>query len=149
MASLLLSGGRRRGQSIVWQLSRAAASNKPFFPPVGTVPAHSEVGKYKRPAFVPTFHVLPGGPQNANVPRLFRANLKAFLTRIKRVGFIRTMRELNMSHEINWGETLGTLRGVDEFGNRYYENLDNQHGMPCAHHMCPLLVCVCQGGIGG
>ena len=75
------------------------------------------------------FHILPGGPQNANVPRLFRRNLKAFLTRIERVGFIRTMRELNQSHEINFGETLGTLRGIDEFGNRYYENLDNQFGI--------------------
>eukprot|EP01084_Bolivina_argentea_P177117 306367_1 len=73
-------------------------------------------------------HFFPGGPQNANSGRLVRKNLKAFVTRIKRVGFIRTMQELNMTHEINWGETLGTLRGIDEFGNEYYENLDNQFG---------------------
>ena len=23
---------------------------------------------------------------------------------------------------------MGTLRGIDEFGNKYYENLDNQYG---------------------
>ena len=76
-----------------------------------------------------SFHIIPGGPQNANSPRLVRRNLVAFLTRIKRVGFIRTMQELNQTHEIQWGETLGTLRGIDEFGNRYYENLDNQFGI--------------------
>ena len=76
-----------------------------------------------------SFHILPGGPQNANSPRLIRKNLNAFITRIRRVGFIRTMQEFNMSHEINFGETLGTLRGIDEFGNRYYENLDNQFGI--------------------
>lgn len=76
-----------------------------------------------------SFHILPGGPQNANSPRLIRRNLVAFLTRIKRVGFVRTMREFNQANEVNFGETLGTLRGIDEFGNRYYENLDNQFGM--------------------
>eukprot|EP00483_Globobulimina_turgida_P000166 UN00166 len=84
--------------------------------------------KLQQMGYKSKFHILPGGPQNANSPRLVRRNLKAFLARIKRVGFIRTMRELNMTHEIMYGETLGTLRGIDEFGNEYYENLDNAFG---------------------
>ncbi|ETO18295.1 hypothetical protein RFI_18983 [Reticulomyxa filosa] len=69
------------------------------------------------------------GPQNNNDKRHILLNLRALKNRIKAVGVWQTILDFNQSSEINFGETLGTLRGVDEFGNRYYENLDNQFGL--------------------
>ena len=85
----------------------------------------------------PRFHIIPGGTQNANDTRNIRLNWVAFWNRVKLHGkgrytirgLIETFKDQNQSHEINFGETLGTLRGVDEFGNRYFENLDNQKGI--------------------
>jgi len=74
------------------------------------------------------FHILPGGPQNNNDRKNIALSLRALRNRIRLVGVWQTILDFNQSSEINFGETLGTLRGVDEFGNRYYENLDNQFG---------------------
>ena len=63
-----------------------------------------------------------------NDKKLIRLTLLAVWNRMKLVGPIETLRDFNQSHSVNFGETLGTLRGVDEFGNKYYENLDMQYG---------------------
>jgi len=73
------------------------------------------------------FHIIPGGPQNANSPRLIRYNAKALWKHYKKVGLINVIKDFNQMHSIQFGE-LGNFRGVDEFGNRYYENLENQFG---------------------
>jgi len=71
--------------------------------------------------------ILPGGPQNTSSDRNFGLAIQAFVTRVSTVGFRKAWSDLGkMNWEFNFGETTGTFRGMDQFGNKYYENLNHQ-----------------------
>merc|ERR1719378_1022632 len=74
------------------------------------------------------FWIIPGGTQNLSSEREIWLSVKALFNRIRKVGIVQATLDFNKMSEFQFGETTGTLRGVDRYGNHYYENLDMQWG---------------------